>query len=452
MTDIHDARFGAAGTAEAALAVEAGGAAEAGRAPVSGKVVEALETDRAGRTGCTVPTDHTGRTDSTDHTGRTDSTDHGDPAGEAAAEETRPALLSRARDELWRAVDERDELAAARGVFELLDSGLDAEDILLEVIAPVQHKVGVEWAAGRITVAQEHAATAIHDRIIAAMAHRATAKAPAPDHGKRGMTVVVACVEGEWHALPARILAETLRLRGHTVDFLGAQVPTPHLIAHLHRTAPDVVALSCSLPTRLPTAHAAITAIQATGVPVLAGGAAFAPDGRYARLLGADAWAAEAREAADVLGRGLPRPHLDSARLAVEDLPHLSDQEYTMVSRGKRQLVKNTLAGLEQRLPAMRSYSEAERERTAEDVAHIVDFLAAALYTDDARLFTGFLEWTGDILEARRVPALVLLPGLERLQEELKDFPRALGCLAQGVAALHGRNRRPTIPGPGTAA
>ncbi|MFF4746587.1 B12-binding domain-containing protein [Streptomyces sp. NPDC001268] len=449
MTDIHDARFGAAGTAEDALAAEAGGAAdigraaEAGRAPVSGKAVEALETDRAGRTD---------RTDSTDRTGRTVPTDQSDPAGEAAAEETRPALLSRARDELWRAVDERDELAAARGVFELLDSGLDAEDILLEVIAPVQHKVGVEWAAGRITVAQEHAATAIHDRIIAAMAHRATAKAPDRDHGKRGMTVVVACVEGEWHALPARILAETLRLRGHTVDFLGAQVPTPHLIAHLHRTAPDVVALSSSLPTRLPTAHAAITAIQATGVPVLAGGAAFAPDGRYARLLGADAWAAEAREAADVLGRGLPRPHLDSARLAVEDLPHLIDQEYTMVSRGKRQLVKNTLANLEQRLPAMRSYSETERERTAEDVAHIVDFLAAALYTDDARLFTGFLEWTGDILEARGVPALVLLPGLEHLQEELKDFPRALDCLAQGAAALRGRNRRPTFPGPGTAA
>ncbi|MEU2494941.1 cobalamin-dependent protein [Streptomyces sp. NPDC007883] len=449
MTDIHDARFGAAGTAEAALAAEAGRAAgigrtvEAGRAAGSGRAVEALETDRAGRPD---------RTDPADDTGRTDPTGHSDPAGEAAAEETRPALLSRARDELWRAVDERDELAAARGVFELLDSGLDAEDILLEVIAPVQHKVGVEWAAGRITVAQEHAATAIHDRIIAAMAHRAPAKAPDPDHGKRGTTVTVACVEGEWHALPARILAETLRLRGHTVDFLGAQVPTPHLIAHLHRTAPDVVALSCSLPTRLPTAHAAITAIQATGVPVLAGGAAFAPDGRYARLLGADAWAAEAREAADVLGRGLPRPHLDSARLAVEDLPHLSDQEYTMVSHGKRRLVKNTLAGLEQRLPAMRSYSQAERERTAEDVAHIVDFLAAALYTDDARLFTGFLEWTGDILEARGVSALVLLPGLERLQEELKDFPRALDCLAQGVAALHGRNRRPTIPGPGTAA
>ncbi|MYS44742.1 cobalamin-binding protein, partial [Streptomyces sp. SID5998] len=100
-------------------------------------------------------------------------------------------------------------------------------------------------------------------------------------------TVTVACVDGEWHALPARLLAEVLRCRGHRVDFLGAQVPTPHLIAHLHRTAPAVVALSSSLPVRLPDAHTAITAVQALGIPVLAGGAAFGDDGRYARLLGA---------------------------------------------------------------------------------------------------------------------------------------------------------------------
>ena len=77
-------------------------------------------------------------------------------------------------------------------------------------------------------------------------------------------------MDGEWHALPARLLSEVLRLRGWQVDFLGAQVPTPHLIAHLHQFGPDAVALSCMIPTRLPTAHAAITACQAAGVSVLA--------------------------------------------------------------------------------------------------------------------------------------------------------------------------------------
>lgn len=219
---------------------------------------------------------------------------------------------------------------------------------------------------------------------------------------------------------------------------------------HLHRTAPDVLALSSSITTRLPRAHAAVTAVQALGVPVLVGGAAFGPDGRYARLLGADAWAPDARAAADLLARGVPRPLPAALRQVGDDLPHLTDQEYTLVTRAKRRLVKNTLAVLEERLPAMRTYTDAQRERTAEDVAHIVDFLATALYTDAAEIFTGFLRWTGDVLEARHVPATALLPGLDALGEELKDFPRALGLLSLGRDAVDGRRPRPSTPAPGT--
>ncbi|CAL9600154.1 cobalamin B12-binding domain-containing protein [Streptomyces sp. enrichment culture] len=353
-------------------------------------------------------------------------------------------LLARTRDALWRAaVRDHDEDAAARALFAALDEGAAAEDLLLDVIGAVQRSVGEAWAAGRLTVAQEHAATAIHERVIAAMAHRA----PPPPSRSVG-TVTVACVDGEWHALPARLMAEVLRHRGHRVDFLGAHVPAPHLIAHLHRTAPAALALSSSLPTRLPAAHMAITAAQAVGIPVLAGGAAFGADGRHARLLGADAWAPDARGAADVLDLGLAVPAPGAARLTVDDLPHLDDQEYTLVLRDRRDLVRETLRGLEERLPAVRAYTDAQRERTAEDLAHIVDFLGAALYTDDDRLFTDFLVWTGDVLEARGVPAGVVDPALVLLREQLKDFPRALALLARGRAALLARASRPPVPGP----
>ncbi|GGP96110.1 cobalamin B12-binding domain-containing protein [Streptomyces roseolilacinus] len=370
---------------------------------------------------------------------------------EAGAGRDPDGRLARARTELWRAVQARDEHAARLAVFGLLDGGATAESALLDVIAPVQAKVGAEWAADRISVAQEHAATAIHDRIIAAMAHRDPP--PAARAARAGaVAVTIACVDGEWHALPARILAEVLRGRGHRVDFLGAQVPTPHLVAHLHRTAPGVLALSSSIPTRLPQAHTAVTAVQAIGIPVLAGGAAFGRDGRYARLLGADAWAPDARAAADLLDRGVPRPFPAGPRQVGDDLPHLTDQEYTLVTRNKRQLVKNTLAGLEERLPGMQAYTDAQRERTAEDIAHIVDFLATALYTDAVEVFTDFIGWTGDVLEARRVPATALLPGLDVLGEELKDFPRALDFLARGRDVIDARDPRPPIPLTGTPA
>ncbi|RDI63953.1 cobalamin B12-binding domain-containing protein [Nocardia pseudobrasiliensis] len=335
------------------------------------------------------------------------------------------------REQLWGALADRDEYAAVATVLGAVAAGLPAEAVLLEVIAPVQRRVGTEWAANRLTVAQEHAATAINDRVIAALAHH-------PDRGPETTTghVVVACVDGEWHALPARLLAEVLRLRGWRVDFLGAQVPTPHLIAHLHHRTPDAVALSSSISTRLPTAHAAITACQAVGVPVLVGGAAFGPGGRYARLLGADAWAPNATAAAELLADGLRRIHPGPFVRAADPLPHLADQEYTMVARTAAQLVEAAMIELENQFPPIRRYTDEQRDRTVEDIAHIVDFLATALYVDDDDLFATFITWTAEILTARAVPAASLHPVLTVLAARLQDFPRAQRLIAAARAAV----------------
>ncbi|MFD3513791.1 B12-binding domain-containing protein [Streptomyces sp. NPDC058657] len=340
------------------------------------------------------------------------------------------ARLRNPVEQLWHAVAVGDEYAAVQVVLRALDDGVDPECVLLDVIAVVQGRVGEEWAANRMSVAREHAATAINERTVAALAgHPAARRTPGADR------VTVACVDGEWHALPARLVAEVLKLRGWRVDYLGAQVPAPHLIAHLHRTKADVVALSSSIATRLPTAHAAITACQAVGVPVLVGGAAFGPHGEYAELLGAQAWAPDARAAADRLAQGpLPGPQVDHQQM--DDLPHLADQEYTMVARNSDSLVRTVFHTLEDAFPAMRAYDDLQRERTAEDLAHIVEFLATALYLDDADLFTSFVSWTAGVLEARGVPAHSLPPALDLLARELKDFPRAARILRRGADAL----------------
>ncbi|MEU4083882.1 cobalamin B12-binding domain-containing protein [Streptomyces aureus] len=356
--------------------------------------------------------------------------------------------LGPARDLLWSAVRGGDEHRAATVVLDALETTADAETVLLDLIAPVQAKVGAEWAANRLTVAQEHTATAIHERVIAVLAHRPECGGGTPD----GPRVTVACVDGEWHALPARLLAEVLRLRGWRVDFLGSHVPTPHLIAHLHQTGPRAVALSSSIPTHLPTAHMAVTACQAAGVPVIAGGAAFGPDGRYARALGADGWAPDARSAAAVLARGLDRPGPPGVDRGLDDLPHLADQEYTIVAATTHQLVKQTLADLEDRFEPLRGYTERQRRHTAEDLAHIVEYLATSLYVADEDLFTRFILWTADILTARGVPARGLDPALDLLALQLKDFPRACHTLARAREALGHRTPPPKTPGPGKPA
>lgn len=329
----------------------------------------------------------------------------------------------KAVDALWDAVLDSDVHRATDLVLAAADE-LGYETVLLDVVGAVQQRVGREWAANRISVAQEHAITAINERAVTALSITRPRREPVHER------VTVACVEGEWHALPARLLAEVLSLRGFAVDYLGAQVPAPHLITHLHRTNPDVVALSGSIATRLPSAHATMTACQATGVPVMVGGAAFGADGGYARRFGANAWAANARSAADMLlSQSLPTP--SAPHQPIDDLPHLSDQEYTLVKRSAGDLVRSVYRGLQERVPAMRSYNDEQRQHTAEDVAHIVDFLAAALYVDDDSLFRAFLTWTGEVLNARGVPAQVLEPALDLLATQLRDFPRAQRMLAQ---------------------
>ena len=257
-----------------------------------------------------------------------------------------------------RLVGDGDENAAVDVVGGLLDAGVRPQRIMADLIAPTQCRIGELWAANKWSVAREHAATAISERALAAVAARTSVR---PVRGR----ITVACVDGEWHALPVRILAETLRLDGWRVDFLGANVPGPHLVTHLHQTGPDAVALSCMLPTRLPRAHVAITACRSTGIPVIAGGRGFGPGGRYAEKLGADAWAA-----------------------------------------------------------------------TAEDLGHILDFLAATLYVGEETIFTDFVEWTAAVLGARGVPTAALRTGLGRYRDLLTDYPAARRTLDAGAGHL----------------
>jgi hypothetical protein len=220
------------------------------------------------------------------------------------------------------------------------------------------------------------------------------------------------------------------------VDFLGASVPGPHLITHLHQTGPDAVALGCALPTRLPRAHATITACQAVGIPVLAGGSGFGSDGRFARLLGADGWAPSADAAADHLAAG----RLPSFPEPFDTLAHLADEEYTQVARGRAALITGTMARLAKSGPLVASYSDRQLEATADDLGHIIDFLAAALYVDDVPLFTDFVTWTCDVLRARDVPVASVALGLRILHDEMPEFPRARRLLADGVQAARGHD------------
>ncbi|TCB94330.1 cobalamin B12-binding domain-containing protein [Micromonospora zingiberis] len=329
---------------------------------------------------------------------------------------------------------EADEPAAIAVARELLDAGVPADRVLLDLVAPAQAEVGERWARNEWSVAQEHAATHVSERVVAAIAAYADAR---PDRGR----IVVACMDGEWHALPARLVAEVLRLRGWQVTFLGASVPAAHLVSYLHRHDAYAVALACALPMRLPHAHRMIEACRRSDVPVVVGGRGFGTDGRWARRLGV-AWAPDGPAAADLLA--------DERALrgaGPTELAHLADDEYASLVGRRGELIDSALADLTQRMPAVRDYTPAQLDSTVSDLGFLLDFLAAALYVDDGTLFTEFVDWLVTILVSRGVPAAAVGATLRHYSGALHDFPRAAVYLANGYASLPASGRRTSPAG-----
>ncbi|MGX4654852.1 cobalamin B12-binding domain-containing protein [Micromonospora sp. SCSIO 07396] len=335
---------------------------------------------------------------------------------------TVPADPYRAFGDFLACLEEADEYGAIEVVTGLLDVGVPAERVLLDLVAPAQTEVGERWARNEWSVAQEHAATHISERAVAAVAGYAD---PRPTRGR----IVVACMDGEWHALPPRLVAEVLRLRGWQVTFLGASVPAAHLVSYLHRHDAYAVALACALPMRLPQAHRMIEACRRSDVPVVVGGRGFGLDGRWARRLGA-AWAPDAPGAADLVA-----DERTLRRVPPADLAHLADDEYASLVKRRGELIDSAVADLLARVPSVVDYTPAQWDATTGDLGYIVDFLAAAVYVDDAALFTDFVSWLVSILTSRGVPAGSVADTLGHYGRVLRDFPRAARFLALGTAA-----------------
>lgn len=280
------------------------------------------------------------------------------------------------------AVARADVDAALSVVSELLGDGLDPVAVMVDVIAPVQTKVGQRWQSGAWSVAQEHAATSV-----AVSALEAVTRATQPSGGSRGR-VVLACAEREWHAVPAMIVAGALRAEGWQTMLLGASTPTARLSRYLQDLGPDVTAVSCSVAAGLPNARGFIEASTTAGIPVLAGGAAFGPDSLRADRLGATAWAADARGAAAAID-GLP--------LVVPPVPALPGElvrEVAALRSAHDAVVDEAL----RRTGASPADDEDPMRESLDQAVHAV---AGAVLTDDPRLLGDTAGWVSAVLRAR---------------------------------------------------
>ncbi|HEU0298377.1 MAG TPA: B12-binding domain-containing protein [Longimicrobium sp.] len=179
-----------------------------------------------------------------------------------------------------------------------VDEGLGIRELYVDVFQPVLREVGRLWQENRITVADEHLATAITQAAMARLYDRvflAGRNGPGP-------LLVAACAEQERHELGLRMICDVLEMDGWDTVYLGASVPVEDLVSMVVERRPAVVALSAAIAPHLPRVREAIGAIRRAvpdGGPVIAvGGRAFADDPGLGERLGADLTARDAVEAA----------------------------------------------------------------------------------------------------------------------------------------------------------
>jgi methanogenic corrinoid protein MtbC1 len=153
-----------------------------------------------------------------------------------------------------------DEAGAMHLVTSALSSGLTPPDLFDTILSPALREVGERWAAGTITVAQEHAASEIiRDLVAIAGANRSD---PAEARAK----VVAAAVAHERHIIGLKMVTTLLRQQGVPVLFLGADVDPAFMVDAVLRSSPDVVLLTATMDDHLPSVEATIAAVNDAGL------------------------------------------------------------------------------------------------------------------------------------------------------------------------------------------
>ncbi len=207
------------------------------------------------------------------------------------------------RDDYLAALLAGDATRARWIVDEALSDGMPVRELYVEVLAPVLEEIGDRWAAGELTVAHEHYATAVTQGVLGVLAPHL--RVP-PSSGR---LAVVACTPGELHALGAQMVADFLEGEGWEVLALGAATPGADLAALVDDERPDVVALSTAVAGNVDGAEDTLRRLRELADPpfVVVGGRAWAAIPTERReALGADAWFDDPRELCALLGARFP--------------------------------------------------------------------------------------------------------------------------------------------------
>lgn len=207
------------------------------------------------------------------------------------------ASLTLTRSIYLQAVLAGSRTAALNVVREALRDGVSVLDLYADVLQATLYEVGRLWETNRITVAHEHAATAITQFVMAQMYDRMERST-----GAKGR-ILLTGLNGELHNVGALMVADVLEASGWTVHFLGTNLPHTSILDAIREHQPEGVGISATMLFNVPALTRLVESIRGewgTARRIVVGGAAFrhAPD--LWREIGADGYGRHLRDALDV--------------------------------------------------------------------------------------------------------------------------------------------------------
>lgn len=164
------------------------------------------------------------------------------------------------------------------------------------LIAPAMSRIGDLWSENRISVSQEHLASALVESLLSELLTGAGFQP------SRGRVALFAAVGSAGHVLGLRVVADAFELAGWDTQLLGARIDPGRLVRAVFARRARLLGLSVGLPSQHADVARTITAVRAhlgdDAPTILLGGSLGGddPDG-LAATLGADAWCASAGEA-----------------------------------------------------------------------------------------------------------------------------------------------------------
>jgi methanogenic corrinoid protein MtbC1 len=147
------------------------------------------------------------------------------------------------------------------------EHGLEAT--FREIFAPALELAGQEFEDYHVGPANQQFIVDITRELIADLGSRfSKPRLPAP------FRVLGICAPGEGHSLGLMIVLELLRQDGIAASFAGEDKPIAEIRDFVNRYTPDLVCLSCTLPSNVPAAVQTVRALKTdrANLIIIAGG------------------------------------------------------------------------------------------------------------------------------------------------------------------------------------